>query len=67
MVDPGRYGLQIARSSDDADVEQETEITVGGTLDAVPAVLTVKPALAGDDARAIATRAPLPRGRRRRC
>ena len=36
VVDPGRYGLQIARSSDDADVEQETEITVGGTLDAGP-------------------------------
>ena len=62
VVDPGAYGLQIARSSADGDVEQEADITVGGTLDAVPAVLSLKPALAGDAARGIQHRGLFPEG-----
>ncbi|RKQ92165.1 beta-glucosidase-like glycosyl hydrolase [Solirubrobacter pauli] len=60
VVDPGRYGLQVARSS--AQAEAQTTVTVRGTLTPTVATVEVKPALAGDAAREIVDRVQFPEG-----
>jgi beta-glucosidase len=61
-VDNGRYGVQIATSSADDDIQLQGFIHVGGSLTPTPAVVTVKPTMAGDSARDIATRVMYPEG-----
>jgi beta-glucosidase len=60
VVDQGRYGVQIATSSADADIQQQRFVHVGGHLRAVPTVVSAKPAMAGDAARDVATRVLFP-------
>jgi beta-glucosidase len=62
VVDPGRYALQIGRSSADSDVQQQMVVTVTGALRPVPAVVTVKPQAAGDRDLGILRRVMFPRG-----
>lgn len=62
IVDNGRYGVQLARSAADRDVQQQTFVSVAGAIRAVPSVVTVKPQVAGDTAQDIAQRAIFPRG-----
>ncbi|WP_231121372.1 glycoside hydrolase family 3 C-terminal domain-containing protein [Motilibacter peucedani] len=54
VVDPGRYGLQVAASS--TDVKLKGTLSVSGTIAAEPAVLTAKPVQAGDAAKQVAQR-----------
>jgi beta-glucosidase len=61
VVDQGRYGVQIATSSSDADVRQQSFVQVGGRLRQVPAVVSAKPSMAGDAARDVAARVLFPR------
>ncbi|MGE5291807.1 MAG: glycoside hydrolase family 3 C-terminal domain-containing protein [Micromonosporaceae bacterium] len=61
-VDNGRYGIQIATSSADSDIQLQRFIHVSGSLPAVPSVVTVQPAMRGDAARDIATRVMYPEG-----
>ncbi|NHC16477.1 glycoside hydrolase family 3 C-terminal domain-containing protein, partial [Motilibacter deserti] len=61
VVDPGRYGFELASSS--TDVAQTQYVTVSGALDAVPATVTAKPVVAGADKAAdIAQRLVFPVG-----
>ena len=62
VVDPGRYGIQLATSSADRDVHQQVTIAVTGALRQVPAVVTAKPAAAGDRELGILRRVIFPRG-----
>jgi beta-glucosidase len=62
VVDNGRYGIQISRSSADADIELQDFIEVTGALNPVPNVLTVKPTMQGDGAQDIPTRVRFPGG-----
>jgi beta-glucosidase len=61
-VDNGRYGIQLATSSADADIQLQGFVHVSGSLAPVPSVLTVKPTMLGDAARGIATRVMYPEG-----
>ncbi|MBE7187650.1 glycoside hydrolase family 3 C-terminal domain-containing protein [Jatrophihabitans endophyticus] len=54
VVDPGRYGLQVASSS--SDVQLHTAVKVSGQISQTPAVLTAKPIETGDKARQVAER-----------
>jgi beta-glucosidase len=56
VVDNGRYGVQISRSSADADIQLQDFIQVTGALDPVLEVVTVKPTQEGDEALDIPTR-----------
>jgi beta-glucosidase len=56
VVDRGTYGIQLATSSADADVQRQTTVTVGGALRPEPSVVTAKPVAAGDAAQGIADR-----------
>ena len=49
VVDNGRYGMQISRSSADADIQLQDFINVTGSLTPVLNVVTVKPHQEGDD------------------
>jgi beta-glucosidase len=62
VVDQGRYGVQIARSSADVDIARTGTVTVTGRLAPTPSVIDVKPAMAGDAERDIAVRALFPEG-----
>jgi beta-glucosidase len=57
-VDDGVYGIQIGSSAD--DVLAQTFVTVGGSLTAVPSVITAQPAMLGDSARGIQQRVMFP-------
>lgn len=61
-VDTGRYGVQLSRSSADADIQLQDDIQVTGTLTHVPSVITVKPTAQGDAALGIPTRVLFPEG-----
>ena len=63
-VDQGRYGLQLASSSADADVQQQAFIKVTGTLKPTPAVVTAKPVVAHTAAQGIAQRVSFGAGSR---
>ena len=60
VVDQGRYGVQIATSSADADVQQQRFVQIGGRLRQVPTVVSAKPSMAGDAARDVAQRVLFP-------
>ena len=62
VVDPGKYVIQLATSSADRDVQQQAAIIVTGALREVPAVVTAKPAAAGDRELGILRRVFFPRG-----
>lgn len=55
-VDTGAYGIQIARSSADGDIQQQDVVNVTGSIARVPSVVTAKPTMAGDAARGITQR-----------
>jgi len=60
-VDAGRYGFQLASSV--SDVAETQYVTVSGSLDAVPSVVTAKPVVAGTDKAAdVAQRLIFPAG-----
>lgn len=62
-VDPGEYGIQIATSSADSDIQAQDTINVSGALTPTPNVLTAKPRItATDDARGISQRVLFPEG-----
>ena len=44
-----RYGIQLAQSSADADIQQQDTITVSGAITPKPDVLTTQPVVAGAD------------------
>lgn len=54
VVDPGRYGFQIGSSS--RDIKLSTTVKIGGTIAAVPTVLTAKPIQTGDKTLGVAQR-----------
>jgi beta-glucosidase len=60
VVDQGRYGVQIATSSADADVQQQRLIQIDGRLRQLPTVVSAKPSMAGDAARDVAQRVLFP-------
>jgi beta-glucosidase len=60
-VDSGRYGIQLATSAADSDVQQQASVTVTGALRPVPSVVTVKPQADSDTARGIVQRVIFPR------
>jgi beta-glucosidase len=62
VVDDGRYGVQIAGSSADADIHAQDTVNVSGTITQTPSVVTAKPAIENDAARDIAQRAEFPEG-----
>jgi beta-glucosidase len=62
VVDDGRYGVQIASSSADADVHAQEVVNVSGMLTQTPSVVTAKPAISSDAARDIPQRAEFPEG-----
>ena len=62
-VDQGRYGIQIATSSADGDIQAQDTINVSGALTPKPSVLTAKPRItAADAARGISQRVLFPEG-----
>jgi beta-glucosidase len=62
VVDQGRYGVQIASSSADSDVQQQGVVSVSGRQRELPQVVTIKPTMRGDAARDVATRVIFPVG-----
>ncbi len=56
VVDTGLYGVQISKSSADADIQLQASVEVSGTLRPVISVVTVKPNQEGDDALDIPSR-----------
>jgi beta-glucosidase len=62
VVDDGRYGIQVADSSGDADVRQQGFVQVSGSLTQVPTVVTVKATMQGDAAADIPQRLIFPQG-----
>jgi regulation of enolase protein 1 (concanavalin A-like superfamily) len=60
VVDQGRYGVQIATSSADADVQQQRFVQIVGRLRQVPTVVSAKPSMADDAARDVAQRVLFP-------
>ncbi|MGI8863210.1 MAG: glycoside hydrolase family 3 C-terminal domain-containing protein [Solirubrobacteraceae bacterium] len=62
VVRGGRYGIQLAASAADRDIELGTYLRVTGRLQPVPAVLTAAPILAGDRLRGIRSRVIFPLG-----
>jgi beta-glucosidase len=62
-VDQGAYGIQIATSSADSDIQAQDTINVNGALTPKPSVLTAKPRIATTDvARGISQRMMFPEG-----
>jgi beta-glucosidase len=62
-VDQGAYGIQIATSSADSDIQAQDTINVGGALTPKPSVLTAKPRITTTDAaRGISQRTMFPEG-----
>jgi beta-glucosidase len=61
-VDPGRYALQLGSST--MDIRQQAFVSVTGTLNPTPAVVTAKPVVAGDAAKGVAQRVFVPAGSR---
>jgi beta-glucosidase len=59
-VDDGRYGIQIASSAADSDVEQQRFVSVHGSLPVRPSVLSAKPVMRGDARRGIQSRVTFP-------
>jgi beta-glucosidase len=62
MVDNTRYGIQISKSSADADIQLQDFVQVTGTLTPVPSVVTAKPTLPTDAADDIPARLLFPGG-----
>ena len=62
VVDDGRYGIQIASSAADSDIQAQRFVAVGGSLLPIPHVVTAKPVVAGDAARGIQSRVIFPAG-----
>jgi beta-glucosidase len=62
QVDDGRYGIQLATSSADADIQAQTFVHVTGALTPTPATLTARPVAAGDSAQGISQRVYFPAG-----
>ena len=62
VVDRGRYGIQIAGSSSNADVRRQEFIKVSGTLAVTPTVVTARPVVTGDAADGISQRIFFPAG-----
>ncbi|HEX2903967.1 MAG TPA: glycoside hydrolase family 3 C-terminal domain-containing protein [Jatrophihabitans sp.] len=56
VVDPGKYGFQVASSSADSDVKLRASVRVTGRISQTPTVLTAKPIETGDQARGVAQR-----------
>jgi beta-glucosidase len=56
VVDRGTYGLQLASSAADADVEATADVSVSGSLGSNPTVVTAKPVETGDRAADVAQR-----------
>ncbi|GAA4852364.1 glycoside hydrolase family 3 C-terminal domain-containing protein [Luteimicrobium xylanilyticum] len=56
VVDPGRYGFQLATSSADDDVVWSTRVKVTGKIHETPTVVTAKPIQTGDKAKQVAQR-----------
>lgn len=62
-LDQGVYGIQIATSSADSDIQARDTITVARPLTATPSVLTARPRIAGSDTpRGITERVMFPEG-----
>jgi len=62
-VDQGAYGIQLATSSADGDIQAQDTINVNGALTPTPSVLTAKPRIAATDvARGISERVMFPEG-----
>ncbi len=62
-VDRGVYGIQIATSSADGDIQAQDTITVTRPLTPTPSVLTARPRIAGSDTpRGITERVMFPEG-----
>jgi beta-glucosidase len=61
-VDNGLYGIQLATSAADRDIQQQALVTVTGALRPVPSVVTVKPQAEGDTAQGIVQRVMFPPG-----
>jgi beta-glucosidase len=59
-VDDGRYGVQVASSAADADIEAQQFVTVSGSLTPSLNVVTATPAMLGDAARGIQQRVMFP-------
>jgi beta-glucosidase len=59
-VDDGRYGIQVASSAADSDIEQQRFVAVLGSLTVRPSVLTAKPVMPGDARRGIQSRVAFP-------
>jgi regulation of enolase protein 1 (concanavalin A-like superfamily) len=62
LVPDGRYGIQLAASAADRDIELGTYLRVTGRLQPVPAVLTAQPTMAGDRLRGVRSRVIFPLG-----
>ncbi|WP_329256237.1 glycoside hydrolase family 3 C-terminal domain-containing protein [Actinoallomurus sp. NBC_01490] len=60
VVDPGTYELRVGSSS--GDVAAKADVRVDGTLKPSPAVVTAKPAQAGDAAQGIVQRVTFDKG-----
>jgi beta-glucosidase len=60
VVDNGRYGVQVATSSADADIQRQAFVKVRGRLDHRPRVVTVKPTMKGDVRRDVPQRVVFP-------
>jgi len=61
-VDRGRYGVEISRSSADADVVLRDNVTIAGTLTPIVSVVDVRATMQGDAARGIVARVLFPEG-----
>jgi beta-glucosidase len=60
VVDTGRYGIEVGASS--GDIRQRATVAVTGTLRPVPAAVTAKPQVPGDEAAGVAARVRFPVG-----
>ena len=56
VVDPGRYGFQVATSSADRDVALSTKVKITGRIHETPTVVTAKPIQTGDTTKQVAQR-----------
>lgn len=62
VVNDGRYGIQIAASAQDRDIELGSYLQVSGRAAPVPNVVTAQPTMPRDAARGIRTRVLFPQG-----